>query len=225
MFSGSSDDKTLSSEAMAIARMYASWAPTYNRILDGEDIDKYTAADKVAEAVRSLITPDKVSSILDLATGTGAVVIKLRDKFKTATATGLDISEPMMDRSLFTGARLKTMVCDIERMQWPVPDQSADLITCAGALSMIGDLDHVLKETDRTLTSGGLVVMSFLVASQKGMATMSPSYGFRTYKRSVEEMENIVQAAGFKTIGNSETFIGFSGPQFRETHSLIAFTR
>lgn len=225
MFTGQTDKPTLSKEATAIAVMYASWAPTYHRLVEGTDIYKYTAAHEVAGAVKKIRTGDDVTNILDLATGTGAVVEQLRSNFKNAAALGLDISEAMMEKSRFSGIRLNTALCDIERMQWPVADKSVDVITCAGALSMIFNLDHVLEETHRTLKDGGHAVMSFHISTFQNKGNLNAYQGFKTFKRTTNEMEDMVEKAGFTLALPTHTFEGYSGTHFKETHGLIAFTR
>lgn len=218
----------LSPEAQYIAYRYSSWAPTYNRMLEGEDSSTYTAADVVARTSLELAEPEAVSSILDLATGTGAVVKQLRGTFKNAKATGLDISQSMMDQARLSGARVQTLLCDIERMNWPVENRSIDLVTCAGALSLVGNLDHVLSETSRTLKPGGLGVMSYLIAHfSKGMGAMEVDDGshIRTYTRTPFEMQQNVENHGFTVVKSIDSFVGFRGLSFAENHGVIAFTR
>lgn len=218
--------QSLSDEARAIAMMYASWAPTYDRMLEGVDINRYEAADVVARTAIELTGSGDVPNILDLATGTGAVLRQLRTSFRHAAMTGLDISDRMMEKARMSGAGIKNLkFCDIEKMRWPVANDSMDLITCAGALSMIGDLGHVMNETKRTLKPDGIAVMSFLIASRKDKGDFGTYSGFRTYQRYPYEMEQAIEQAGLKVVKRTDGFVGFSGRSFQETHGVIAFSR
>lgn len=210
----------------AIIREYARWAPTYNRLFHEGDPNNYSAAEMVATIAAESKADKKINRILDLATGTGAVLKTLSPVFKNASLTGLDISEPMMQQARDAGLDGQLLLCDIEAMRWPVIDKSVDLVTCAGALSMVKDLDHVLKETDRTLKQDGVAVMSFLINTIQAKGIWMYAAGqFPTIKRTPAMMEEAVRNAGFTPLKPIQDFIGYSGPQFQETHGVIAFTR
>lgn len=208
----------------AVEYMYDGWASSYHRI---NEFTSYTADEVVAETAREC-APAFVGGILDLATGTGFVLTRLRTSFNGAALTGLDLSGGMLCEAhgKIGGARLEQ--CNIETQQWPVPARSVDLVTCAGALSMIGNMDHVMDECRRVMAPGAAAVMSFQIRTDfmKGMAAMQmAACGFPTFRRNEKEMAGIVRDAGFEMLRPVRTFTGYKGPTFSETHGVIAFKK
>ena len=210
-------------QTRAVAYVYDGWAASYDR--DVTDFSTYEAHRMVSAAARAF-APPSVSRILDLATGTGFVLQDLKTAFSAASLTGLDISRNMLDKAREKYLTRDLQQCDIESQIWPVENGAADIITCAGALSMIGNLDHLLDETARTLNKGGVASMSFFIRNdfRKGPMQLSEPNRFKTYARQPDEMAQALETRGFKLLAPIEPFTGFAGSTFRETLGLAAFT-
>lgn len=208
----------------AVALTYDSWAATYDDI---NEFTSYTAHEVVADLAQKH-APGSVGSILDLATGTGFVLNRLRETFRAVSMTGLDISKNMLEQARKNTPGSTFAVCNMETQQWPVPKDSIDLVTCAGALSMIGNMDHVMDECRRVMAPNAAAVMSFQIRTDfsKGMGFVrSAASSFPTFCRTPEEMEAIVLKHGFTPTESQQPFSGYKGHTFHETHGAIAFRK
>jgi len=214
---------SFSPQARHVARNYDSWAARYDE--DFEDFHSYVAHQKVAELVRASSTHSS-PHILDLATGTGLVLEELSKTFDRATMTGLDASARMVDKALGKYLTRDIRQCDIETPPLPVADKSADIVTCAGALSMIGNLDNVLKETKRVIKDDGLSVMSYLIRIdyRDELSILSENASaIQTYPRPSQELIEAVKRNGFEPLGGMHEFCGYKSKRHSETHGVIAF--
>ncbi|PZQ48646.1 MAG: hypothetical protein DI551_01370 [Micavibrio aeruginosavorus] len=213
-----------SEQALSTAYHYDSWANSYDR--DVSEEFSYEAHKKVAEAVREYACADAIN-ILDLGTGTGLVLQELKPAFSKASMTGLDASIQMLDkqRSKYLGTRLQH--CDIGSNDWPVPENHFDIVTCAGTLSLIPDLNHVLDQTRKAARTGATIAMSFLIGTEQRKDHFLAEIfdGTRIYQRTPSEMRQAVEKHGFKVHKTPDIFIGYAGQTFREYHGVIAFIK
>lgn len=151
-------------EGKSVNRMFANIANRYdfaNHFLSG-GVDYYwrkVLADRV-----EAFAPRR---IVDLATGSGDVAFKLRDRLGTDVAVcGMDFCEPMLET-----ARLKkkerAAYADLEFtfgdcMALPLPDASVDAITIAFGVRNFEDRHKGLSEIHRVLRPGGrLFILEF----------------------------------------------------------------
>lgn len=151
-------------EGTAVSRMFARIAGRYdvaNRLLSG-GIDIYWR-----HVLTGLVKAHKPQHVIDLATGSGDVAFKLRDRLGAAVMIkGLDFCEPMLNE-----ARRKQQqhpaYADIEFsfgdcMDLPLPDACVDTITISFGLRNFEDRQCGLKEILRVLRPGGrLFVLEF----------------------------------------------------------------
>ena len=105
--------------------------------------------------------------VVDLATGSGDVAFKLRDRLgQTVAVKGLDFCEPMLDEARRKKA-LHAAYSDIEFsfgdcMELPLADNSADAVTISFGVRNFEDRPKGLKEILRVLRPGGsLFVLEF----------------------------------------------------------------
>ncbi|MAV64312.1 MAG: bifunctional demethylmenaquinone methyltransferase/2-methoxy-6-polyprenyl-1,4-benzoquinol methylase [Pelagibacteraceae bacterium TMED237] len=120
-------------------------------------------------------------SILDVATGTGDVVLKLSPICKKVT--GIDIASNMIDLAKIKQSRknlsnVNFLVGDAEKL--PFDDSSFDLITISYGYRNISNPEKALKEFNRILKNNGkLFILEFSEPTNK---FISPFYKFYSYK-------------------------------------------
>jgi len=118
---------------------------------------------KWRKKVVQLIADTKPESILDIATGTGDLIINLAKKTKASTLIGLDISEGMLSvgrkkiASDGLDKRIEMVQADSEHM--PFKDNTFDAITVAFGVRNFEHLEKGLSEILRVLKPNGIFVI------------------------------------------------------------------
>jgi demethylmenaquinone methyltransferase/2-methoxy-6-polyprenyl-1,4-benzoquinol methylase len=135
---------------------------------------------KVVEIVGKT-NPD---SILDIATGTGDLVINLA-KTKASKIVGLDISDGMLEvgrkkiEKLQLNNTIEMVLADSEKM--PFDDNSFDAITVAFGVRNFEDLEKGLAEIYRVLKVGGIFVVL-----ETSVPTKTPfKQGYQFYAKNI----------------------------------------
>jgi len=144
--------------------MFAGIAGRYdvaNHLLSG-GIDFYWR-----KVLTRLVRRLKPREVVDLATGSGDVAFKLRDRLgQTVPITGLDFCEPMLVQAREKKTR-KPSYSDLEFsygdcMQLPLEDSSVDAVTVSFGVRNFEDRQKGLKEILRILRPGGsLFILEF----------------------------------------------------------------
>jgi demethylmenaquinone methyltransferase/2-methoxy-6-polyprenyl-1,4-benzoquinol methylase len=159
-----------------VEEMFDSIAPKYdllNRVLSG-GIDKGWRR----KAINQLV-PEKPATILDIATGTADLAIAAM-RLKPTQITGIDISNKMLDigrekiKELGLSDSIKLQTGDAEKL--PFADHTFDAITVAFGVRNFEHLEIGLREMNRVLKPGGMVVV--LEFSQPTTSPMKQLYGF-----------------------------------------------
>lgn len=151
-------------EGKAVSQMFAGIAGRYdvaNHLLSG-GIDFYWR--RVLTRMVKARTP---KDVVDLATGSGDVAFKLRDRLGwSVSIKGLDFCEPMLDEARRKKAD-HAAYSDIEFsfgdcMELPLADASADAVTISFGVRNFEDRQKGLKEILRVLRPGGrLFILEF----------------------------------------------------------------
>jgi ubiquinone/menaquinone biosynthesis C-methylase UbiE len=130
-----------------ISEAYNEWSAQYDT-----NANKTRDLEKVA--AQSILENIEYSSVLELGCGTGKNTEWLSKK--SSRFEGLDFSEGMLElaRKRVTGDHVNFKKADLTK-QWPVENQSADLITCSLVLEHVEDLSHIFREASRVLNTGG----------------------------------------------------------------------
>ena len=120
----------------------------------------------------SILKPQSPSTILDIATGTGDMAIKLHSMLAPCKVTGCDISEGMMEV-----ARKKVANLDLSEeisftagdcISLPFPDNSFDAVTISFGIRNVENIEKGLSEINRVLTPNGkLVILELSVPEKK----------------------------------------------------------
>ena len=143
-----------------VAEMFDNIAPTYDRLnhIFSLSIDKLWRR-RVVRIVRRM----KPLRILDLATGTGDLAIKMAGRMRKARVMGVDLSEKMLAvaaekvRRKGLDDHIALYQGDAERLD--VADGVIDVVTVAFGVRNFGDLEAGLAEIRRSLRSGGHAVI------------------------------------------------------------------
>lgn len=140
--------------------MFDSIAPAYdfmNRAMTF-GVDKWWRS----VAVR-MICNARPANILDIATGTADLAIKLADKINSAHVTGVDLSANMIEigrkkvEEQNLGNRIDLMTADC--LALPFEDDTFDCVTVAYGVRNFEHLDRGYAEMFRVMKSGGILVV------------------------------------------------------------------
>src|SRR6266704_4192836 len=98
-------------------------------------------------------------SIVDLATGTGDLVLAIRKKLPNAEIVAVDVLAEMLELAKKKGVE-RTIMADVMRL--PFADSSFDCATVAFGLRNLEDWGAALREMSRVLNANGhLLVLEF----------------------------------------------------------------
>jgi demethylmenaquinone methyltransferase/2-methoxy-6-polyprenyl-1,4-benzoquinol methylase len=176
--------------------------------------------------------------IMDIATGTGDLVIKMAHKTKASRLVGLDISTGMLEIGKLKVEdeqlkdRVEMVVGDSENLQFD--NDTFDAITVSYGVRNFEDLERGLAEILRVLKPGGILVIletsvpqkfpfkqGYYVYSNLVVPTLGKlfskdrvAYGYLSKSASKfpygEEFNNILKKVGFKKVENHLQFHGAS---------------
>jgi ubiquinone/menaquinone biosynthesis C-methylase UbiE len=136
--------------------IYAAYAPVY----DAQWARYSEATLSVAvEALMRVIRPGD-ERMLDVACGTGLLAGMAAFRFPTLRISGIDLSEPMLDRA-------RAWLGDARRFDWrvaraesiPYPDATFDIVTCTNAFHLVRDAKLAIAEIKRVLKPAGRIVL------------------------------------------------------------------
>ena len=161
-----------------VKEMFDSIAPAYdfmNRAMTF-GIDKLWRA----KAVR-MIKAHTPSTILDVATGTGDLAIKLARSLSINKITGIDLSEGMIEigRRKVTEANLDNVISFTtgDCLNLPFDDNSFDCVTVAYGVRNFEHLDKGYQQMHRVLNNGGMLIELSTPTSK----IVKPLYNFYTH--------------------------------------------
>ncbi len=150
--------ETSSAKHEQVRSMFNSIAPVYdlmNRLMTF-GIDKRWRSLTV-KTVRN----SGAKNILDIATGTGDLAIKLAKKIDRAVVTGVDLSEGMIkigqEKVAQAGLEERVTLSTADALNLPFDDNSFDAITVAYGVRNFEHLDKGYAEMQRVLRPGGLL--------------------------------------------------------------------
>ncbi|MGB0408712.1 MAG: bifunctional demethylmenaquinone methyltransferase/2-methoxy-6-polyprenyl-1,4-benzoquinol methylase UbiE [Opitutales bacterium] len=146
-------------EGQAVSQMFAGIAGRYdlaNHLLSG-GIDFYWR-----RVLTRMVRASAPKEVVDLATGSGDVAFKLRDRLgPKVPVTGLDFCEPMLEEAR-EKKKAKRSYADLEFsfgdcMALPLENDSADAVTISFGVRNFEDRQKGLQEILRVLRPGGRV--------------------------------------------------------------------
>lgn len=114
--------------------------------------------------------------VLDLATGSGDLVLAIQDKVPEAKIIAADFSPDMLEVARNKGVA-NTVIADA--LQLPFESASFDVVTVAFGLRNMADWDRALTEIARVLRAGGhLLVLDFSIPT----GALRPVYRFYLHR-------------------------------------------
>lgn len=129
-----------------------------------------------------MIKNHRPQSILDVATGTGDLAIKLAHRLKPQKVTGIDLSEGMLDvgRKKVSEAGLDSIITFTQGdcLNLPFDDNTFDCVTVAYGVRNFEHLDKGYSEMQRVLRPGGMICVIEL--STPTSRVIKPLYKFYT---------------------------------------------
>ncbi|UCC13736.1 MAG: methyltransferase domain-containing protein [Gammaproteobacteria bacterium] len=131
----------------------------YGRIAPVYDLWGRATESAAQDAVLEWLEAMQVRHVVDVATGTGALLEKLLTVFPGATGVGVDLTAAMLrkaaDRLARFDARCALVRGDARRL--PIPSESSDLVTNAYMFDLLPETEFstVLQELGRVLVPGG----------------------------------------------------------------------
>jgi demethylmenaquinone methyltransferase/2-methoxy-6-polyprenyl-1,4-benzoquinol methylase len=131
-------------------------------------------------------------TVLDVACGTGDMVLELQKH--GCTVTGVDLSEEMLAIAKRKVENGMWKVADAEHL--PFPDDSFDAVTCAFGVRNFVHLEQGLKEMLRVLKPGGRMVILELATPDSKL--IRPFYNLYT--------KRIIPWLGSRIAGNREAY-------------------
>lgn len=147
---------------------------------------------------------------LDVACGTGDMVVELQKR--GCTVTGVDLSEEMMAIARHKAPSATYMIADAEQMPFDVG--SFDTVTCCFGVRNFVHLDKGLAEMARVLKSGGK--MTILEMATPDSRLVRPFYNFYTRR--------VIPLLGKWLAGNREayTYLPASIERFPKGEAMLA---
>ena len=118
---------------------------------------------KWRKRVVEIVGKNNPKIILDIATGTGDLVLMMAEKLNPDKIIGLDISPGMLEvgkqkiKKAKLSNKIEMIVGDSENM--PFEDETFDAITVSFGVRNFANLDKGIKEIARVLKSSGVLVI------------------------------------------------------------------
>jgi phosphoethanolamine N-methyltransferase len=147
--------------------------------------------------------------VMDIGCGIGGVDVLLAREYGAKSVTGIDIEEPLVDKSNARAERLglseQLTFKLVEPGPFPFADESFDAVFSKDSMIHIPDKPALFAEVLRVLRPGGLFLASDWMQSAAGpdspeMATFVETSGLSFAMGITDELPAILKAAGFTDI-------------------------
>jgi ubiquinone/menaquinone biosynthesis C-methylase UbiE len=185
------------------------------KIYSRGDISAISDKNHINEIINKILDNSRKKNflnVLDIATGTGMVLLNLYSRIKINHAVGIDISDNMISEARKglkeNNIPAELMIRDVNE-GLPFDDESFDLITCRLAFHHLGDIRKTIKEMNRVLVHGGTAAISDVISfdcdrldyfHNKSAEIQDPSH-VRFYNAS--ELACCFKEAGFTILSKS----------------------
>ncbi len=127
----------------------------FNRVAEKNHGDSYKHYKTVLDWMKGI----KIEKILDLGSGRGSFIEKIREnyEYKDVDIYGIDISENMIKKSIDKGINAKFFVGDSENIKFE--DEYFDLEICINSFHHYENTEKSVKEMSRVLKKDGVLIL------------------------------------------------------------------
>ncbi len=165
-----------------VREMFGRVAPRYDLLnhLLSFNLDKRWRRRTVDRIAEVLHRPQ--ARVLDLACGTGDVLLEIEHRRGGASVLGSDFCHPMLVEAQrkIAAQRLHSPLFEADALALPLADNSLDLITIAFGFRNLANYENGLRELNRVLKPGGM--LAILEFSQPTNPVFGALYGFFSTK-------------------------------------------
>ncbi len=151
-------------------------------------------------------------TILDVGSGTGSMLYRLKSFYPEAALYGVDLAHNMCLRSVSKlGGNCLAIVADAENL--PIADRTIDLVVSTSALQWAGSISRSLQEMRRVVKPGGTLCIAFfcegtLFELQRSIREADSDHGdagdvatARLHRfRSLDEVKSILEKMDFEQV-------------------------
>jgi ubiquinone/menaquinone biosynthesis C-methylase UbiE len=154
-------------DKQVMEKAYARWAPVYDVLCGPVFVNGRRAAAQAAK----FAARDMGGRILEIGVGTG---LSFDDYDNTTEITGIDVSEPMIERARMRAASGRypfvkgLAVMDAHNLEYD--DASFDCVVGQFVITLVEDPERVLSECARVLKPGGQIILVNHLYSERGLA-------------------------------------------------------
>ena len=136
-----------------VIQIHTDWAARARRY----DQLQWVNNDRLLAAMVEVAVSEHPARVLDIGTGSGKVLLAMRDLLRSGEFWGIDLSPEMMSKiPRHDGLVLK--ICDAESLDG-IPDGHFDVVTSRMAFHHIGNLERAMASIVRVLRPGGRLVV------------------------------------------------------------------
>jgi ubiquinone/menaquinone biosynthesis C-methylase UbiE len=186
-----------------VIQIHTDWASRARRY----DQLQWVNNDRLLAAMVDVAAADNPSRVLDIGTGSGKVLLAMRDTLRRGEFWGIDLSPDMMSK-IPRDAGLVLKICDAESLEG-VPASHFDVVTARMAFHHVANLERAMAAVVRVLKPGGrLVVCEGVPPSARTVRWYTEMFRYKEDRHTLTEGD-LIQAfalAGFENI-RTETVI------------------
>ena len=190
--------------AIGVREAYALWAPTYAKQVS-------PLLELQERSLEPLIPALHGRRLLDVACGTGRWLKRLAAR-GPRSATGVDLSHPMLQRAQCEIALPKQLLC-ADGCALPLRDRCADIVLCSLTLDHVSNLAAFLCEMARVTDDGGVLLLS----------DFHPDAHARGWKRSFQSALGTIQPPVYpRHLSRCTTLFAMPGSGWRDATSPVS---
>jgi SAM-dependent methyltransferase len=180
-----------------VVQIHTDWASRAQRY----DKLQWVNNDALLHAMVEVALAGRPKAVLDLGTGSGKVLLAMREALGEGDFWGADLS-PEMLRKIPNSKGLVLKMCNVETLEG-IPDGHFDLVTARMVFHHLDDLAGTMQNIVRVLRRGGrLVVCEGVPPSTRSVSWYTDMFHYKEDRRTLAEGDLIhaFAQAGFKNI-------------------------
>jgi len=140
---------------------------------------------------------------LDCGSGTGLLGGAVRKLWPDAHITGIDFADDMLDQSVTDGCADDIVLFDLMKADWPVEDESFDLVGAASVINYAADPHQFISNMADATRKGGHVMLSYLTGQKNTQSETDD--GTMSYLWSGQEIKDCFAECEIELISSRDT--------------------